>query len=333
MLVVISHLSEGTFPLLDQIFPGQVGVMIFFSLSGFLMAFLYIGNTISATSVWNYLISRFSRIAPAYLLIIVLSFVIYTRIDPEFPYAITYDNVLRHLLFSGRVSVFWSIPPEVQFYLIFPLIWLAAYHYRTHSNVFGLILVAMGALALFSYRDVFPGTFVGSKLHFFLFGAIAGVLRRNIDVEAQPPYAIAVVHLMLLVMIVAAVAGVLSVHLFDKDEFYTKLIAAYFSALFVFVFSIRSRLAAMVFENRLMIMLGNFSFSLYLLHVPIIYLISKAIGVPKSSPWLLLLTAVIIFLVSWINYKFIELPGARLVKYLGGRVSTLRSQYLAARSS
>lgn len=331
-LVVLSHLSEGTFPLLDHIFPGQVGVMVFFSLSGFLMSFLYIEKTISSMAVWNYLVSRFSRIAPAYLLIILLSYVIYVYVDRSFPYEITADNIFRHLLFSGSVSVFWSVPPEVQFYLLFPLIWLAAYQCRSRASVVGLVIVAMVSLITLSYRDVLPGTFVGSKLHFFLFGAIAGVVRRHIKADAQNVQAMAIIHAVYLALIIAAVAGVLNVHLFSKDEFYTKLIAAYFSALFVFVFSIRSPVASKLFENRVMTKLGDWSFSLYLLHLPVIYLVTQLVAPPQSSPMLLMMTAATIGLVAWLNFTLVELPGARFVKYCGQRIARPGAPFFSQKS-
>lgn len=41
LLVVYAHLTEEKFFTDTHLFPGEMGVMVFFTLSGFLMAFLY----------------------------------------------------------------------------------------------------------------------------------------------------------------------------------------------------------------------------------------------------------------------------------------------------
>ncbi|WP_372380933.1 acyltransferase family protein [Xanthomonas sp. NCPPB 1754] len=41
LLVVYAHLAEEHFFSISQLHPGEIGVMVFFTLSGFLMAFLY----------------------------------------------------------------------------------------------------------------------------------------------------------------------------------------------------------------------------------------------------------------------------------------------------
>ena len=76
--------------------------------------------------------------------------------------------------------MFWSITPEVEFYFLFVLVWAATSRYLARFDIAGLALLTFGALVLMSYRDVFPGTFVGSKLHYFLFGVIAGIIRSRI---------------------------------------------------------------------------------------------------------------------------------------------------------
>src|SRR5580765_7420453 len=97
LLVVYGHaLDWFAFPWKNHL-SGEIGVTIFFSLTGFLMAYLYLGRTFSAINVVDYAVSRFSRIAPAYLVILLLSFFVYTNIDPNFVYEISGKNILRHI--------------------------------------------------------------------------------------------------------------------------------------------------------------------------------------------------------------------------------------------
>jgi peptidoglycan/LPS O-acetylase OafA/YrhL len=161
LMVVFSHFQKykiGNFGTAQQ---GHFGVMIFFTLGGFLMGYLYLHKDFKAVNVIAYIISRFSRIAPPYLITIILSFLIYNFIDPFFSYAIDSQNIVRHLLFSGNISVFWSIPPEVQFYILFIFIWLAVFLAVNKRRLSLVVILSILLIFLIVERDKFPGTFIG----------------------------------------------------------------------------------------------------------------------------------------------------------------------------
>ncbi|RXZ36968.1 acyltransferase [Oxalobacteraceae bacterium CAVE-383] len=331
LLVVYGHSVDWfSLPLVNR-FSGEIGVTVFFALSGFLMAYLYLGRDFTALGVTEYAIHRFSRIAPAYLFILLLSLIVCAAFDPNFVYAITGKNLLRHILFSGNVSVFWSITPEVEFYFLFVLLWAVGNRYLRRpdaAGLAGLALLAFGGLILMGYRDVFPGTFVGSKLHYFLFGAIAGVLRSKVGAAN----ANAGGHARLLnfnalhgVLILAMAAGVVlilgghgaAVLPFANDKaFYSSLLLALFAAFLVFVFSFPSALGNAVFANRPMVLCGECSFSIYLLHMPVIYFFHKYLAQPLPLALLAPFIASVLGL-SWLNYRLVERPGARLIKAAG----------------
>lgn len=325
LMVVYAH-SVSWFSLpLEINFSGEIGVTVFFSLSGFLMAYLYIGKKFSAMDVTDYAISRFSRIAPAYLFILLLSYVIYTNIDSNFVYDISNANILRHILFSGNVSVFWSITPEVEFYFLFILIWAAASRYLMRFDIVGIMFLLLGSVFLLSYRDVFPGTFVGAKLHYFLFGVIAGVIRSRIK-EEQNGKAITVLHLALVSLIVLMESGLISLPFTTNKEFYSSLLTAIFGAFLVFSFTFPSVVGKLFFENKFIVFCGECSFSIYLLHMPIIYLYQKFLpdrgtDLFSISLHIIFLTSFVltVLLVSWFNFQFIEKPGANLIRSLGKR--------------
>ena len=324
LLVVYGHSVDWfSLPLVNH-FSGEIGVTVFFALSGFLMAYLYIGRDFTALGVTEYAIHRFSRIAPAYLFILLLSVVICAAFDPNFVYAITGKNLLRHVLFSGNVSVFWSITPEVEFYFLFVLLWAVGSRYRLRADITGLAALALGCLILMAYRDVFPGTFVGSKLHYFLFGAIAGVLRSRIGTANTKidPRALNLLHGALILGIAAAAVLILKGHgaavmpFADNKAFCGSLLTALFGAFAVFCFSFPSMLGNAVFANRPLLLCGECSFSIYLLHMPVIYFFHKYVAQPL--PLLLLIPFIALVLgLSWLNYRLVERPGARLIKAAG----------------
>jgi peptidoglycan/LPS O-acetylase OafA/YrhL len=325
LLVVYGHsVTWFSLPLVNH-FSGEIGVTVFFALSGFLMAYLYIGKEFTALGVTEYAIHRFSRIAPAYLFILLLSVVICAAIDPNFIYAITGANILRHVLFSGDVSVFWSITPEVEFYFLFVLLWVAASRFLMRSELVGLLLLAFGCLMLIAYRDAFPGTFVGSKLHYFMFGAVAGVVRSKIGANANVGLghrSLNLQHGVLILVMAAGAVLILTGHgssvipFADDEAFYSSILTALFGAFLIFSFSFSSALGNAVFANRPLVLCGECSFSIYLLHMPVIYVFHKYFAQPQPL-WLLAPFITLVLGLSWLNYRLIERPGARLIKSIG----------------
>lgn len=76
-MVVFSHAgNQGLFyPIKGT---GQIGVMLFFSLSGFLMSYLYGQSRLGAVRLTSYALKRFFRVYPAYLLVVVMSYFAYS---------------------------------------------------------------------------------------------------------------------------------------------------------------------------------------------------------------------------------------------------------------
>jgi peptidoglycan/LPS O-acetylase OafA/YrhL len=322
LLVVYGHAVEWfSLPLISR-FSGGIGVTVFFGLSGFLLAYLYLEKPFTALGVMQYVVHRFSRVAPAYLVIVLSSLLICATIDPQFVYAITGQNILRHLLFSGDVSVFWSITPEVEFYCLFLLLWAASSRYASRFDIGGLLLLAVGFLLLMAYRGAVPGTFIGSKLHYFLFGAVAGIVRSRAGVWRANTGSLNVLHGVLIAALSIGTAlvltgrGALVLPFADNQAFYNSLLTALFGALLIFSFSFPSAIGNFFFANKAILLCGECSFSIYLLHMPVIYLFHKYLEQPLSLPLLLPFIAAVLGL-SWLCYRGIELPGARLIKTAG----------------
>lgn len=107
---------------------------------------------------------------------IIASWLIRTYIDGGFIYDINEHNLLRHLFFSGSEGVFWSIPPEVQFYGFFLLLWWTVFEARDQNYRPAIITVILALLMLvINSIHPLPGTTLPSKLLFFLLGAAGGL--------------------------------------------------------------------------------------------------------------------------------------------------------------
>lgn len=118
---------------------GIFGVWLFFCLSGFLLATPFVRQpnlAISHSYMANYLIRRIKRIVPMYYVMITITFLFAGKIE----------TALRHYLFIQADGHFWSIPQEMFFYLLLPLIMIGNF-LICRSNRFVSVLFL--ALAIF----------------------------------------------------------------------------------------------------------------------------------------------------------------------------------------
>lgn len=320
LLVVYAHLAEEHFFAISPLHPGEMGVMVFFTLSGFLMAFLYGDKPFDYNAVARYGISRFSRIAPAYLTVVIASYLIYNLVDSNFVYAITHRNLARHLLFSGNVSALWSIPPEVQFYVVFVGLWAALWSLGSRGNAALLIVALVAVFALMAHRAALPGTFVGSKIHYFFTGVLFGLLRSRVAAGVGLR-SLGALQALALVAIGLVVSGVVAIDLGSKRELYLNLEPALFAGIFVFLFSFDTGLSTRLFGNRFITMCGECSFSMYLLNIPLIYAAMALLGDDvRPGPWLAVPVTAAILVAAWAMYRLVEMPGNTLLRRLGTRL-------------
>jgi hypothetical protein len=114
MMVIADHTCEWFRGL------GASGVLIFFALSGFLLARPFIHNAEFALSfdyMSGYFKRRFMRILPMYYTYIFVVFIMSGR----------YNLAFLHALFLEGDGHLWAIPQEIVFYILFPLVVLCIY--------------------------------------------------------------------------------------------------------------------------------------------------------------------------------------------------------------
>jgi peptidoglycan/LPS O-acetylase OafA/YrhL len=132
---------------------GYLGVDLFFTISGFVLAFPHalraLGQEHERQSTSDYAFRRFIKIVPSYALALVATF--FFSIEYISP-ADLWKNLATHALFIqnayvdgfGRAnSVFWSLAVEVQFYVIFPLL-ARAFRRAPVATTAAMTLVALG---------------------------------------------------------------------------------------------------------------------------------------------------------------------------------------------
>lgn len=121
---------------------GKYGVYLFFVLSAFLLTRLLIlrplVELLQMRIWWNYFLRRFLRIFPPYA-IILLTLLALHRMN--------LGDVANHLLLRDGVQQFWTIPPEVKYYLLLPFLALTISAFSQKRSALG-ILAAVGLVVI-----------------------------------------------------------------------------------------------------------------------------------------------------------------------------------------
>lgn len=186
LVVFLSHGANAGF--LPQQFGqgvGQLGVMLFFILSGFLMGMLYLERPPSRATLRRYVASRLGRVVPLFYLVVALS-VLAVLLDIAWPYPITdAAGLARHLLLISGTRELWAVPVEIQFYAIFILIWLFCHGQNGLSRprlalALTILMAAFCAQVLAYHLDRMGFVTVFYHTPFFLTGIVIALRRDHI---------------------------------------------------------------------------------------------------------------------------------------------------------
>jgi peptidoglycan/LPS O-acetylase OafA/YrhL len=321
--VVLSHYVSMT---RDLHFPfhqsGRLGVMVFFILSGFLMGTIYLRREWNGTEIAGFFRKRVARVVPLYLLVVLASYLLMSTIGKNYLYKVVDGNLLQHLLFLKGANVLWTIAAEIQFYLLFPLVWLL--FRKTDAPTTALVLFLAISVCLIFWTRESPVFF--RVVPFFLLGTLAAML----DVRRT--------RLMDVLFVCAGIAVFLSLPTvkgwlgFPQGGGWNS--GLHMGTMFVLLLSAaNSDLADRLLGNRAMAFLGAISYSVYLLHLPLLRTL-KRIGLLGENAGLnLLLVFVVVTAVSAIVYYLFEQPMRRLLSGEYGRRKALAARPAAETAS
>lgn len=245
---------------------GELGVLIFFSISGFVIC---LGLDREKTATGRVCLSafcarRFFRIMPPlWVYLSVLMLLSLNGIINTSP-----TQIFRSMLFlcnlplEGECSWFaghtWSLAYEEQFYLVYPLIFLWAWQGIKNKRLFLVLGLLMVSALLLRHYDY---SFGADYCTYFLF-LLAGCYTALMPIEWRQqlyvlPFLVWFVSLLLLVGLIWVLPG-------DKNDLLKILCYPFLIQLIVFGTPTHCGWIKAVFHNRTFSYLGRISYSLYL---------------------------------------------------------------------
>lgn len=310
---------------------GYLAVGTFFVLSGFVLARSYGPIPWSRNNVIRYGAGRFARVYPAYLLslVIVSPFIFRYLANPAKGSAAEKATVLGSYVFvlqgwAERATVHWNTPAwslscEFFFYLCFPLL---AFCLRKSSTVTMVsALAAAVALPLVLARIGVPDYWkpLTDMADFLLGIGAAGVYER---VSRSRLW---MARRGWLLYVPAAACGAVLVAFPDLVTRWTTVETALrpMSAALVLGLALGGGMPARMLSTRIFSTLGHASYSLYILHVPLLWWFSNYWWHPLGLKLAVCTVAYVagVVAVSVMAFEFVERPANRRIRdWVGARL-------------
>jgi len=292
------------------------GVQAFFVLSGFVIAYSLRDLRVDRRTAVSFALRRQIRLDPPYwicLAVAVIDWAVVARVHPDLSPAPTLGAFLLNFFYLPAIThvpvyltVAWTLCLEVQFYLVFILIlWAAQARSPRATPVAVIFLLGLGSLAFRSRltNDDYPW-FVGS---FYLFAA--GVLVCWVALRRAPAWLLGVY---VLAMLAIGVAG--------QQQ---TIVAGFTVAVLIHLAAAGGHLDDWL-TGRFFAYFGRISYSLYLVHLPILTRVYRAgLRVTGLTFWagILWLTVGLLLSIAAAHLlnRYVEEPAKRLSSRLKAR--------------
>lgn len=338
--VVFFHYGQTVFPaninfLFENLTAGPIAVGYFYVLSGFIMAIAYYQtdkNKQQGINKKKYWVARFARIYPVYLLALLLIVAAkFKTLGDQWETLPLHLLLLQSWLPSYPITLNtpgWSLSVEAFFYLCFPFLLLWTYKRGTKAiALLCLVLwvvtqiILMNALNSDAYA---PKTHLHDFIYYnpimhlssFIMGILVGIYFK--ENRSTPPLKSNTLWLGLcFVFIFSLIWGRPHLEvLLDYKLAYTNGLLAPAFLLFIVLLAKNKGFISKVFSHAWLILLGEASYSLYILQKPIhgLYdkIITPRVSLTETTHFYIFLVGLII--ASILSYLLLEKPARKAIR-------------------
>ena len=299
---------------------GGAAVTLFFIMSGFVLGLSFSKVTYSPVGLINYLIKRIIRLYPVYIFLVILT-AIYMKTSfayTIFPqasswyswwmnFSMTFKEFIYNLLFIHAYTggVTWTLRVILIASVIFPIFYLISKKTSWWMDILitiFLVIISFNILNLPNFRDL---------RYLYMFYSGLSLIKFSEFFKMIPSW---VIYLCL----PFALFILMDVR-YMTDEYYGGVIEMIISwnILGLLAFNEKAKLLN-IFNTKVLKFFGRISYSLYLIHFSVLYLLARAMFVYLNLPFkqYYLLTHTLLFIISLVIatgvsivvYNYIERP-------------------------
>lgn len=314
--VALSHLIifKNGYNINFEIF-SSISVEVFFIISGFVLAPQII-NLLNKNSFKNYkifILRRWYRTVPLYILsLILISILLGKIISLDFlKYIFFIQNFLTIWLNTDYFSIAWSLSVEEWFYIIFPIYLILVIKSTNNLNIFNACIIFI--LIIFSLRIIFSsdiewGQNIRRVVIYRLDAIVFGVLLFLVKDKIKNSLIIKLILFILICLFSLIIFEILKTNAVDSKNNYQILFhyaVALWGCFVVLLFYFFDMNIKNKFYININLYLGKISYSIYLFHLSVIYIISPLnLSTLMSVVFFLILQIIL----STLLYYYFEKP-------------------------
>jgi peptidoglycan/LPS O-acetylase OafA/YrhL len=296
---------------------GYTSVSFFFMLSGFILAVVYL-NSGEPIDKRRFFVSRFARIYPLYLAALALDMPHFLHAERYVTHSSATHIILATLASFGLVQAWfptlmgidfpsWSLSAEAFFYLLFPFVGpLLAKMRGIRSIALAAVFYILGICLVQTLHSRDQAYLPLPHLFIFLIGVNLGLTYRSL---VQSPIAKSVLERIAPYMVAGSVLLFLALPLFSVDipeRFLQHGLLAPLFALIILGLASENRFILKLFSPGWLVTLGESSFALYLIHVPIGAILR--LPIERFGLYMFLCSVLLSVYLSILSFKYLELP-------------------------
>lgn len=334
MIVFFSHVG------LKGRIPGGFGVTIFFFLSGFLITTL-LRREMEGTgrvSLRKFYLRRVLRIFPPMYLVLGLAALatvfVGEYLSPRVLVLQVFHLTNYHVAFDGTgaaigTEVLWSLAVEEHFYLLFPLAFIALFSTARPRRLPVILLVVCAGVLVWRYialtqlelSPTYTTHVTDTRIDSILFGCVLALWRN--PAVSGPRFSPALVWGAFSVAILVLGATLVARDVLFRETARYTLQGLALAPVFIAAVSFPRALPFRFLNLTPVRWLGLISYSLYLIHYPIIRVLE--VRFQLHGPVLTVTSLVVSIAASTVIYRAVEKPCARLRKRLSAGASAIPS--------
>lgn len=275
---------------------GGLGVPLFFIISGFV---IYM-TILNSQTIKDFAIKRITRLYPAYIVAVILTFTLVTLYQLQGREVSLKHALINLTMFQGFLvgvpnvdGAYWSLTVEISFYMLIGFIVFLGFHRKIeYISIAWLLAAALFKIIVINFDNVYLHAIESQSINNYCHLFIAGIMFYHLRNANRYIYHI--------------IISLCLIYQFVFNDFVTSLFVSLF---FVLFYALVFKKFLKIFNIKPLIFLGTISYSLYLIHQNIGYIVINILEKNGfTSEFYLIVPFAVSIILAYLITFYIEKP-------------------------